>query len=89
VEVNNLIKRVKEKEVWRQGKASQARRGLEPEEFKQLIELTEDNPDERRYLMSALNRFQFHMIARIDDTTKCYVEDLKTCQDVLVQKCSG
>jgi hypothetical protein len=77
VEVNDLIKRVKKKEVRRQGKESQARRALEPEEFEQLIELIEENPDERRYLMSALNRFQFHMIARIDDTAKFYVEDLK------------
>ncbi len=77
VEVNDLIKRVKKKEVRWQGKASQARHALEPEEFEQLIELIEENPDERRYLMSALNRFQFHMIARIDDTAKFYVKDLK------------
>jgi hypothetical protein len=78
-EVNNLIKMVKKKEVRRrQGKSSQARRALEPEEFEQLIDLIEENPHEsKRYLMSALNRFQSHMIARIDDTTKFYVEDLK------------
>jgi hypothetical protein len=33
VEVNNLIKRVKKKEVWRQGKASQVTLALELEEF--------------------------------------------------------
>jgi hypothetical protein len=69
---------VKKKEVRRQGKPSQARRALEPEEFEQLMDLIEETPDESKwYLMSALNWFQFHMIARIDDTTKFYVEDLK------------
>jgi hypothetical protein len=77
VEVNDLIKRVRKKEVRKQGKASQARRALEPEEFEQLIAIIEENADNNRYALSALNRFQFHMIARIDDTAKFYVEDLK------------
>ena len=80
VEVNDLIKRVKKKEVRKLGKPSEARRALEPEEFEQLIQLIEENPDEKRYLMLALNRFQFHMIARVDDTAKFYVEDLKPNQ---------
>ena len=33
IEINNLIKRVKKKEVWKQGVASQCRRGITEDEF--------------------------------------------------------
>jgi hypothetical protein len=39
VEVNELIKRVKNKEVRKQGKPSQARRPLEPGELEQTFEI--------------------------------------------------
>ena len=78
IAVNELIKRVKKNEVQQQGKASSARRPLEKKEFEQLITLLEDSPDIiKKYMVTAAAKFQFTMIARIDDTSHFLEEDLK------------
>ena len=76
--VNDVIKAVLTKEVRKQGKASSARRALEMAEFEQSIDLIEAFPDaDKKYAISAVSRFQTSMIARIDDTCKFKLEDLK------------
>ena len=78
LEINELIKTVKKKEVRHQGKASSAKWPLEASEYEQAIKLMEKHPDRpKRYFASAIFRFQYNMIGRIDDTCKCKVEDLK------------
>jgi len=101
VEVNELIKVVKKYEVRKQGKPSSARRALVETEFEQAIDIMESHDDSKKGItMSGLNRFQYHMIGRVDDTCKFLVEDLKrnpqhndtllvVGQDVLVEKCHG
>lgn len=79
-DVNDLIKAVKKKEVRRLGKPTSADRQLEKEEFDQAIKILESYGDfERRYLYTCIMKFQFHFIARLDDT--CYVNKtaLKPC----------
>ena len=77
-QVNDLIKRVKKKEVRKQGKPTQARKAFEEKEFEQLIQMMEQYGDvEKRLFVSAVFRFQYAMIARIDDTAKFRLDDLK------------
>ena len=76
--VNDLIKRVKKKEVRKQGKPSQARGAFEEEEFEQLLEIMERFVDvEKRLFVSAIFRFQYSLIGRIDDTAKFKLDELK------------
>ena len=76
--VNGLIKAVKKKEVRKEGKASQARRPLTMEEFKQLVKLLHAKTDPvKRYVLTTMIKFQFHMVGRIDDTSRFLMEDLK------------
>ena len=76
VEINDLIKTVKKKEVRQQGKPSLARWPLEESEYKQSIELIEKHPDvKKRCFVSAIARFQYNMIGRVDDACKCKLED--------------
>ena len=73
-----LIKTVKKKEVRHQGKASSAKWPLDASEYEQAIKLMEKHPDgPKRYFASAIFRFHYNMIGRIEDTCKCKVEDLK------------
>jgi hypothetical protein len=73
-----LIKTVKKKEVRHQGKPCEARHPLEESEFEQAIEPIEKHSDlPKRYFASAVFKFQYNMIGRIDNTCKCKVEDLK------------
>ena len=68
-EVNDLITRVKKKEVRRQGVESSAHRPLTHEEFCQQQTIFRESPgldDLTRYGMPALFNFQSHMISRID-----------------------
>ena len=76
--VNNLIKRVKKAEVRKLGKRSAARRPLECSEFEwtksRLMEFTDIK---RKYMVSTAAKFQFHLIARLDDTCRFEECDLK------------
>jgi hypothetical protein len=80
IEVNNLIKRVRKKEVRKQGVAPQCRRAMTEAEFRTMQNILR-NHDGRsliwQYGLYALTIFQFHLIARIDDTTQVLVENIR------------
>ena len=79
IEINNLIKRVKKKEVRKQGVASQTRRPMTEREFRMLHTILRDpkNIPMWRYGMSAMINFQFHVIGRIDDTTQLLIDHIR------------
>ena len=79
IEINNLIKRVKKKEVRKQGVASQTRRAITEEEFRKLhiVFRAVSNSMLWRFGMTAMINFQFHVIARIDDTTQLLIEHVR------------
>ena len=67
--VNNVINKIKKMEVRKQGKEIQARCPLTIDEFKFTVKKLKDVDDfVWRYALPALYSFQFHLIARIDDT---------------------
>ena len=78
VDVNELIKTVKKREVRKLGRPSQARRELEEPEFLQTNQLL-NNEDgvKKRFMLPAAGKFQFHMVARVDDVAHFEEEDLK------------
>ena len=69
--VNNLIKAVKRAETRGTGQATIADRAFTVSEFKQILDLTHD----RRY--KAMMNFQYHLIARSDDTAHVKKDVLK------------
>jgi hypothetical protein len=79
IPVNDLIKKIKKKEVQKQGKNSMARGGLVAAEFEQTLGLLEDNNDiKKKFMVSNAARFQYAaMVARIDDTANIKEADLK------------
>jgi hypothetical protein len=82
VSVNDLIKAVKKKEVRKQGKASKADRALEKSEFEQMIRMLESLADDSmRYMYPTMFKFQFHMVARLDDTARLEKKDIKPCPE--------
>ena len=77
VELNNLIKNVKKKEVRKQGKESQARRPLEMTELRTIVRRC--LRDEQPFIKStatAFFLFQLHLIARLDDVAMFLTEDI-------------
>jgi len=77
VQVNNMINKVKKMEVRKQGKETQARRPLTIDEFKFTLKKLKDSDDfVWRYALPALCSFQFHLIARIDDTCQFMLNEL-------------
>jgi HEPN domain-containing protein len=78
IEINELLKRIKKKEVRKQGKQSLARRALEKREFEQTLELLNNYDDiTRKYMVPTAMKFQYAMVARLDDTCQFKEEDLK------------
>jgi hypothetical protein len=76
--VNKLITTMRRKETARLGKPSEARRALYVSEFEQAIEMMENSDDvEVACFLSAFFRFQYHLIARIDDSAKFWHPDNK------------
>ena len=76
--VNEVINKVKKMEVRRQGKSSQARRALTIEEFKFMISIMRKSNDPmKKIAVPALCAFQFHLIARIDDTCQFMLNELR------------
>ena len=76
--VNEVINKVKKMEVRRQGKSSQARRALTIEEFKFMISMMRKSEDPmKKIAVPALCSFQFHLIARIDDTCQFMLNELR------------
>jgi len=79
-QVNDLIRAVKKKQVRGLGKESQADRPFEKEEFEQQISILQSFADlKRKYMYPAMFKFQFHLIARIDDTVHVRKDSLKPC----------
>ena len=71
--VNDLIKRVKKFEARRQGAPSKARRALKEHEFRHVMSSlyqTDHTDIVVKYGIPALLAFQFHMIGRLDDSSK-------------------
>ena len=66
--VNELIKRVKKKEVRKQGTMSSARRPMVVEEFVNVVKHLRAQPSPfAKYSAASYFIFQFHLIARLDD----------------------
>ena len=82
IPVNELIRLVKKKEVRKQGKPSQARGAFQDSEFETIMDTAENIQDEEaRLFLSAILRFQYNMIARIDDSAKFRCDNLKRNPD--------
>lgn len=77
--INNLIKGTRKKELREEGLQSKARRELDAVEYKQTILKFNSYTNDivRRFMIPALLKFQFHMIARIDDTANFKEKDIK------------
>ena len=81
IEVNDLIKRVKKKEVRKQGVAPQSRRSMTEREFRLLHSILQkysgDNDIIWRFGVPALVNYQFHLIARIDNATQILLDPVQ------------
>jgi hypothetical protein len=79
IEVNSLIKRIKKKEVRKQGVLSKAKRPVTEDEFRRMQNILQNHKSNIiwRYGLYALTNFQFHLLARIDDTTQVLVENIR------------
>ena len=77
--VNNLVKGTRQKELREAGKKSSARRELDPLEYQQtLLKLNSFSNDIiKQFMIPTVLKFQFHMIARIDDTMNFKEKDIK------------
>jgi hypothetical protein len=86
--VNALIKRVKKKEARKQGAESKTKRPMVGDEFIAMHDVlkkmgaasgrtTTHASYWQRYGISALVNFQFHMIARVDDSTQVVLEHIR------------
>ena len=71
-ELNDMIRKVKKFEVRGQGVESKARRPLKEAEFRRIIQELRrvDNDIIANYGIPALLAFQFHMLGRVDDSSK-------------------
>ena len=87
-DVIDLLKAVKKKEVRKQGAKSMTRRPMVGKEFQNMHKILREagGDDERttthaslwkRYGISAMVNFQFHLIARIDDSTQVIIEHIR------------
>ena len=78
IEVNKLIKKVKQAEVRKLGKESSARRPLQKTEYHAIHRILEQKNDfPRKVKVPTFVKFQFHLIARSDDTANFETDDLK------------
>lgn len=90
-EVNALIKRVKKKEARKQGAATKTKRPMQDDEFVAMHEILKKMGDAvddagrttsyaaswQRYGLRALVNFQFHLIARVDDSTQVVLDHVR------------
>lgn len=81
-EVNDFIKYVKKLEARKQGAESQTRRPMTENEFRGLHKVFKSYGAPHssviwKYGMPAIMNFQFHMIARIDDTTQVTIDHIR------------
>lgn len=82
-EVHAFLKKIRKCEVRKQGKASQARRPLEFDEFLNLLDIIQSsNPTRqservKKYLMASVLTMQWQLIGRINDMMKLKLENLQ------------
>ena len=83
LEVNGLVKQVKKKEVRKQGEDSSARKALTEKEYRMLQRIFKTQSPPTRPLdmiwkfgMPALLNYQYHLIARIDDTPQVTMDNI-------------
>jgi len=79
-DINNLIQAAIAKECRKQGKPSRADRGFERSEMEQAFSILQSFPDlptKRKF--PAMFKFQFHLIACLDDTCHVKRENLTHC----------
>jgi hypothetical protein len=70
------------KEVRKQGAPTKTKRGMTIDEFKSMQHVLMEKDDIiRRYGIPSFVKFQFHLIARIDDTTQFLMENLAANPD--------
>ena len=81
--MNTLIKKVRKKEVRKQGVNSKAQHAITQLEFFRRMQhiLKEKNDVIRSYGIPSLLMFQYNLIARIVDTTQFQMEILRSNQD--------
>ena len=86
IDVNDLIAKVKQKEVRKQEKPSQARRFLELEDFEEaqkiLMEEYGKSNIVRRYEITCLMIFQFHLISWIENSTQFLISNISLNPDL-------
>jgi hypothetical protein len=81
-EVNDFVKYLRKLEARKQGAESKTRRPMEEREFRRLHEVFKTFGGSHssgiwKLGMPALINFQFHMIARIDDTTQVVMDHIR------------
>ena len=79
VDTNQLIRDMKTFEVRGQGVASQARRPIEESEWEEMtsnFQKSDEIKMERKFGLSAFQKVQLNMVARVDDTSKIFTESL-------------
>jgi hypothetical protein len=86
--VMDVLKAVKKKEVRRQGRPSLARRPIEIEEFRQIMDLcvgVEEDNQNLRYFLPSFFKYQFHMMARFEPVTRPIEPSTEytTCTDAI------
>ena len=75
--VNNFIKSIKKAEVQKLGKESQAKRPVTVDEYKKMLQVLRTFVDPIwKYALPALFSFQFHTVARIDDSCQFMMNKL-------------
>jgi hypothetical protein len=79
IKVNELIRAVKKKEVWKQGKVSGAQRALTHQEFLCLLEplKAEDQDDMHWHGLPGFFVFQHNLVARVDNSSQFLAENLR------------
>ena len=76
--VNNIMARVAKAEVRKEGVQSSARRPLTIREYKKIVSLLQNHEDYlRKVKIATMMKFQFHLIARIDDTCNMFTEEIR------------
>jgi hypothetical protein len=81
-DVNEVIKAVKKLQVRRRGKASQTKRAMTQEEFRNLLTFFSAKSDfQHRYRYTTMVKYQYHLIARCDDLANFRLRDLHAHSD--------
>jgi hypothetical protein len=77
-EVNKLIQSIKQKEVRKQGSASQARRALDISEYRKIQSLLSATRSfESKHMVPTFTKLQYNLIARLDDISRLELDDLQ------------